>query len=197
MYHFYALNGIMEQHGWPKGGGSYLIDGQSLDYNPVTFAKQELLFNTVRDLPYPSLVLEIGVYSGHSALIMLIANPHVHILGVDPCYPFTQPCIDYLNSVFKNLSNENRYVLTKGDSTKVLPDFRICDYAFISIDGNHGMDAVLSDFDQSKRLLVKEGLIICDDWDGVGPQLPQDLLDQIEIIEVADCPNPNALIRFK
>lgn len=189
--HFLALNEIMEKHGWPKGGGSYLIDGQSLAYNMSSFAKQELLYNTVNSLPENSKILEVGVYAAHSAFIMLVSNPSVRIIGIDTCYPFTEECMGYLNDNFGY-----RMALVKGSSKDILPDFT-GEYDLYHVDGSHAVEMIKSDIEMGKRLLKKDGVIVMDDWDGVEFTMGDWVEERIEIMEVSKCPNPNAIGKYK
>jgi len=184
-----ALNAIMAKHGFPKGSGSYLMDGHRLEYDKSTFEKQDLLYQTVSSFEECD-VLEIGVYAGHSGLIMMLDEDCV-VTGIDPCFPFTEPCIDYLRSLFGN-----RYKLIKGLSHEVLPTLTQ-KYDVIHIDGCHDIEYILDELALCKDLLANGGVIVMDDWDGVGPQIPQEYLEEIEILDIADCHNPNAVIRFK
>ena len=45
-HHFLELQKIMEYYGFPDGGGSYMMNGQTSEYSSLMFDKQELLFNT-------------------------------------------------------------------------------------------------------------------------------------------------------
>lgn len=198
MHHFRALNALMEKFGWPTGGGSYLIDGQSLDYNPVSFAKQELLFNSVNALLPHSSVLEVGVYSGHSAFIMLMASPIVTIVGIDVCFPFTEPCVDYLNEHFSA-----RMTLFKGDSDVILSPsttFNISNpdiFDLVHVDGNHDVEHIKRDVEHIRPLLKKGGAIVLDDFDGIRGTMMDWIDERLVVVDVADCPNPNAICKYK
>ena len=184
-----GLNAIMAKHGFPKGSGSYLMDGFSLEYDKRTFEKQDLLYRTVSDFEECD-VLEIGVYAGHSGLIMMLVEDAC-VVGIDPCFPFTEPCIDYLNAMF-----DDRYKLIKGESLEVLPTLTK-KYDVVHLDGCHDIHYILDELSIIKDLLSEGGVVVVDDWDGIGPQIPQEYLEEIEILDIADCPNPNAVIRFK
>ena len=154
-HHFKALNAIMEKHGWPMGAGSYMIDGRTLDYNKATSPKQELLFNTIKDVPdtFGSInVLEVNVYAGHSALIMLMADERCNITAIDLCYPFTEECVEYLRKNFGN-----RITLYKGDSHLILNNMFLSDqfskYDLFHLDGNHNLEHACVDFVLAIRLL--------------------------------------------
>ena len=54
--------------------------------------KQLLLYNFKKH----KTVLEVGVYMGHSILIMLASNPKLSIYGIDIDRKFALPSINYL-----------------------------------------------------------------------------------------------------
>lgn len=181
----------MEQNGWPMGGGSYLMNGRTLEYNKESFAKQELLYEAAKSIGGEARILEVGVYAAHSYLIMSLATNAKFDL-VDPCnYGFEEKCIEEVMDHFKNYTK-----LHKGRSNEILQTLD-WPYDLIHIDGGHGMEDVLFDFEHAKRLSYEKTLVVVDDWDGIEPQLPQSVKDTFNVIKVADCPNPNALIKFK
>ena len=55
--------------------------------------KQLLLYNLAKK---HKTVLEVGVYMGHSILIMLASNPKLSIYGIDIDRKFALPSINYL-----------------------------------------------------------------------------------------------------
>ena len=195
MEHFLMLQAHMRIEGWPMGGGSYLMNGKTLDYDPVTFAKQELYYNTVKNLKptlYPTTaIIEIGVYAGHSALIALMANPDIEIFGVDTCYEFTDPCVSYLRGVFNN-----RIRLYTGDSHEVLPTWEQT-WEMAHVDGNHDPEHIKKDIELLRPLIVEGGIIVLDDFDGILASMKDWVNENFHVLEVADCPNPNAICKFK
>ena len=83
-----------------NGCGSYLFDGQTYKYCDLMYDKQELLFNSVKDVKN---VLEIGTYMGHSLLIMLLSNPELKITCIDISDKYTGPAVTILNKYFNNV----------------------------------------------------------------------------------------------
>jgi len=79
--------------------GSYLFDGQTYKYCDLMYEKQELLYNSVKDV---KSVLEIGTYMGHSLLIMLLSNPQLQITCIDISDEYTLPAVNVLNKYFNN-----------------------------------------------------------------------------------------------
>jgi len=182
---------IMKENGYPKGGGSYLFDGYELVCNEKTFQKQELLYKVVGLFEGTPKILEIGVYAAHSYLIMLLSNSRAEFHLIDPCmYGFEENCIEYVSKKFN--SNMKLY---KGRSDEFLQSMNII-FDIIHIDGGHDIQDVLFDFENAKRLSHNKTLIVVDDWDGIEPQIPMSVKNTYEVIEVANCGNPNALIRF-
>jgi hypothetical protein len=183
---------IMKENGYPNGGGSYLFDGYELVCNQKTFQKQELLYNVVKLFEGTPKVLEVGVYAGHSYLIMLLSNSQAEFHLIDPCmYGFEERCIEYVSKKFN--SNMKLY---KGRSDDFLQNLDIT-FDIIHIDGGHDIQDVLFDFEHAKRLSHDKTLVVVDDWDGIEPQIPASVKNTFEVIEVANCGNPNALIKFK
>ena len=109
--------------------GSYLIDGQKYKYDKRMFKKQNLLYNLAKE---NSKILEIGVYMGHSILIMLTSNPKLKITGLDIDKRFAPKAINYLKKTFTN--SKLNFIL--GDSLKNLKKINT-DYDLYHIDGDH------------------------------------------------------------
>ena len=91
--HFERLYEVVGKR-WHDGWGSYLFDGQAYRYHPATLRKQEELY---RYAMTATNALEIGVYLGHSLLIMLIANPTLQITCIDNEDQFARKAVDYLS----------------------------------------------------------------------------------------------------
>lgn len=82
-----------------NGCGSYLFDGQTYTYCDLMYEKQELLYNSVKNV---DSILEIGTYMGHSLFIMLLSNPKLKITCIDISDEFTLPAVTVLNKYFNN-----------------------------------------------------------------------------------------------
>lgn len=94
-YEIYEACGNKFLHGY----SSYLFDGQVYEYCDKIYEKQELLYNSVKNI---NNVLEIGTYIGHSLLIMLLSNPELKITCIDVSIEYTNPAIKILNKYFNN-----------------------------------------------------------------------------------------------
>jgi len=78
-------------------------------------------------------LLEIGFNAGHSALIMLTANPRLRITAADiGWHSYTIPCYNYLASVFGD-----RIDFIHSDSLQMWPLICTRSFDFVHIDGCH------------------------------------------------------------
>jgi hypothetical protein len=120
-----------------NGCGSYLFDGQTYKYCDLMYDKQELLFNSVKDVKN---VLEIGTYMGHSLLIMLLSNPELKITCIDISDQYTGPAVTILNKYFNNV-----ITFIHRDSLSAL---KIIDqkFDFFHIDGHHENNYITNEF---------------------------------------------------
>lgn len=111
------------------GDGSYLFEGSLYEYSALMYPKQELLFNLAKQ---SVSVLEIGVYMGHSLLIMLLANPFLKINAVDLVDTYSKPSIQVLKKYFPNADIQFHH----GDSLDILP-LLVSKFDLFHIDGHH------------------------------------------------------------
>jgi hypothetical protein len=126
-----------------KGCGSYLFDGQTYIYCDLMYEKQELLYNSVKNVKN---VLEIGTYMGHSLLIMLLANPNLKITCIDISDEYTLPAVTILNKHFNNAIN-----FIHSDSLSALKKI-VNKFDFFHIDGHHDNDYISNEFILIKNL---------------------------------------------
>ena len=158
-----------------KGCGSYLFDGQNYQYQEATYPKQELLYNSVKNV---STVLEIGTYMGHSLLIMLLANPNLKITCIDISEEYTLPSVTVLNKYFNNaitfIKNDSISFLQSTDKT----------FDFFHVDGHHENEYIRNEFNLIKTKNNRSDnilQIIFDDQDCLVP-LQQDILNNYNVI---------------
>lgn len=142
---------------------------------------------------YPT-ILQIGFYTGQSTLLMAAACPTASITAIDPChFGFEKECMEIVKQNCLDaglLEATSREALPKLD-----PELT---FDLIHIDGCHNIEDVIFDIETCRKFANEDTLVIIDDWDGICPQLPTDLFDTtIKILQVADCPNPCALIRYR
>ena len=142
-----------------KGCGSYLFDGQTYEYLPDLYPKQKLLYDKAAEA---SNVLEIGTYMGHSALIMLLANPKLKLTTVDIASHLSAPAATVLQKYFPDAD----ITFICENSLEVIPTLQD-QYDLFHIDGNHDADFVIKEYDLCKRLSnTPEYRIVFDDWHG-------------------------------
>ena len=160
-FHFeniYSINNYKFQ----EACGSYLFNGLSYEYEPLFYEKQKLLYDVSKTR---SNVLEIGVYMGHSILIMLLANPKINITCIDIDGTYAIPSINYLKKQFPNATINliiNDSINTIGKINK--------DFDFFHIDGDHKIRVIIEEifFILNKRHYSNLRLL----FDDVGCMLP-------------------------
>lgn len=126
-----------------KGCGSYLFDGQTYNYCDLMYEKQELLFNSMKNVEN---VLEIGTYMGHSLFIMLLSNPRLKITCIDISAEYSLPAINILNKYFNNA-----ITFIHSDSLSALEKIEN-KFDFFHIDGHHDNDYIANEFYLIKQL---------------------------------------------
>lgn len=158
-HHLQALERIVRETGEEFEGNCFYYH---LTFNTDdTFRNKHLnIMNVARQ---SDQIVEIGFNAGHSAFLMLIANPMCHIKAFDICsHTYTRPCLDYLNLHFGG-----RITLYEGDSHSTLRSFHESnpDYRFdaIHIAGNHERLHANLDFFISKELSRSGAFCIIDD----------------------------------
>lgn len=173
-------------HGW----GSYLFDGLSYSYQLETLKKQEALFRVGQDSTH---ILEIGVYLGHSLLLLLLSNPVLRITCIDNDTRFSPKAVAYLNRYFGN-----RIIFLLGDASEVLQTLPIDTYDAIHIDADHTHDAVLSHFTHSVPLAKKGAYVVFDDYEATQSLIDQLCTDKtLRVIEVPMCLWTNIVTRLQ
>lgn len=160
-HHFENIYKILEgkfEYGW----GSYLFNGTKYKYMRELLTKQEALYQVGEK---SQNCLEVGVYLGHSLLILLLSNPDLKITCVDNDPRFSPKVVEYLNKEFNN-----RITFYLGDAVAViggLPEELNKTFDFIHIDADHNEPAVNAQFMTSKRLAKDDAFIVFDDYEAV------------------------------
>ena len=163
--HFNNIEGILNRIG-ERVEGNLICD---VDPSNSTIT---INLDKIKNLQYlaknKTKVCEIGVNAGHSLLLMLEENSTADYLIFDlNNHGYTQPCIDYIKESYPNTNIEVVY----GDSKiKVLeylmnnPDLKY-QFDLIHIDGGHGIDEVICDYNSTKFLSGDNCIFIFDDYD--------------------------------
>ncbi len=138
--------------------GSYLINGKSYKYDKAMLNKQLLLYNTAKK---HKDILEIGVYMGHSILIMLTSNPKMNVYGIDIDRKYALPSINYLQKKFP----KSKLKFFEGDSILMLKTLKK-KFDFFHIDGDHKTIKIYKEIIQCTRLTKNKNMkILFDDVD--------------------------------
>jgi hypothetical protein len=164
--------------------GSYLFDGKTYQYDASMYEKQQLLYSRAK---LAESVLEIGVYMGHSALIMLLANPRLHFTGIDISDQYAAPAMSYLQEVFP----EATLKFICQDSIGVLPPQK---FDLFHIDGDHSAATITGEFKLSRQLIdttKKQIAYIFDDYNG----FPEAINQLISTYAAKDVVLPNCAWR--
>lgn len=104
-------------------------------------------------------MLEVGLNAGFSALLVLLSNPKIHIIGYDLGeHVYARRCIETLQFDFPG-----RLEVVFGDSRETLPLLGSKVYDFIHIDGGHSEEVAKSDVKEASRLLKPNGFLLIDD----------------------------------
>lgn len=155
-HHFIALGPLFH-----RGCGSYMVDGQRYAYQSDTLKKQEALFRVGES---STRVLEIGVYLGHSLLLLLLSNRTLEITCLDVDPTFSPKAVEYLNTHFNN-----RVHFHLGYSTDVLRRDDLGTFDCIHIDADHRVEAVSEEFALSRPLAQPNAHFVFDDYEALRP----------------------------
>lgn len=173
-YHFEKLY-LANKKKFIKGRGSYLFDGKVYSYDKSMYDKQKLLFELCKT---NNKILEIGCYMGHSILIMLLANPKIHITAIDISGQFATPSLEYLQKQFP----ESKINLIINNSLNVLKNMKER-FDLFHVDGAHSHAVILKEFlfliNLSKNKNVK---ILFDDVSCM-PYLKNNILGNFKILK--------------
>ncbi len=140
------------------------------DINPRNFIIEHNI-DKIRNLQYLSKnkkkIIEIGVNACHSLLLMLITNPDAEYLLFDlNIHKYTEPTIEYIKKEFPNTKINIIY----GNSTETIKKYildnqiQLKSYDLIHLDGGHTEDIFSQDYNNSKKLIKDNGVIIFDDY---------------------------------
>jgi predicted O-methyltransferase YrrM len=135
-------------------------------------------------------IIEIGVNAGHSLLLMILENTNAEYLLFDlNNHKYTEPAINYIKKEFPNISINIIY----GNSVETVKKYIIDNptelntYDLIHIDGGHTDNIFIEDYENCKKLIKKDSVIIFDDYDHSNiKKFIDDKLNKNEIIKYND-----------
>ena len=173
------------------GCGSYLIGSQKYDYSIDMYDKQKILYERSKNV---NSVLEIGTYMGHSILIMLLANPHLHITAIDIDDTYSPKAIQLLQSKFINAKID----FIHGNSLNILPKINK-KFDFFHIDGAHGNTTITQEFTYCKKLSSSNDFKLIFDDVEVCNTLQKNIHSSYNVIEhnTPNCINKNKYMHIK
>lgn len=150
-FHFDNLQMIVESTGEQIEGNIYC---DTLFNTELDFLKAKQI-NLISICIYASRIMEIGFNAGHSALLMLLANPGSTIVCFDICeHEYTKHCFEYLHSQFPD-----RIELHPGNSNIAVNAYEGEPFDLCHIDGCHNPHVANIDF-HNTMTLTKEGTIV-------------------------------------
>lgn len=153
-----------------KGVGERIEGNLICDIRPdnwIIHNSKDKIYNLQQLVKDKKKVIEIGVNGCHSLVIMLLINPHAEYLLFDlGNHRYTRPAVDYIKDAFPNtkidiiygnsVNTMNEYILQNSKSINT--------YELIHLDGGHTPDIFIHDYNNSKKLLAPDGVVIFDDY---------------------------------
>ncbi len=164
---------------------------------------QEIVRSTARERGGVLKILEVGSWTGASAIALALALDEIgargHVHCVDAWKPYFNTEIDSApiyktmnllaaeNKALRDFQENiqiagisNRIIYTVGNSTDVLPIINSESYDIIFIDASHQFEDVNFDIGQGKRILKNKGIICGDDLEVAPFEIAeQELLDDV------------------
>jgi hypothetical protein len=187
-----ALNQAVIDSGEPMEGNLYYSHHQNLRINTRLnqdfIIKREQLALIARR---KTSALEIGFNAGHSAALMLCANPALTYYGIDIAeHRYTPVCAEILKNFFPN-----RFEFFPGDSTKVYPAEaeRFVDCDLVHVDGGHTLELFRADMLNALNLpyTARDRHILVDDtedayWTAITPELNRMIAEGRVVVDTLD-----------
>ena len=160
-HHVLAIENIMREHkaDW-HGVGTYMSNGTSAAYCTDYIGKQELLFEEATEA---KSCLQLGVHAAQAVLIMLLANPSMHVTLIsEKNWTHTGKCVEYLSKAFPDCKLQTHEgALTDMDTKGFVATFDLIHLNSAHHDTSHSE----KDIDAALRL-VPHRMVINDYSDG-------------------------------
>jgi hypothetical protein len=110
-------------------------------------------------------IIEIGFNAGHSAALMLTANPNLQLTSVDiGHHSYVTTCSSIIQSYFPN-----RHKLILKNSSKL--DYHELNSDMVVIDGNHSFSGCFLDLALCIAYCKSGTIVVIDDWDAPSVRL--------------------------
>ncbi len=164
LYAFSKINDLMMNSTSPHLGNLYYLghgridDNSIIHNNEITKDFVDKRRNFRHAVLGKSLMLEIGMNAGHSALLALESNPDLKYIGIDICRTaYTIPCGQVLKDIYGD-----RFELIEGDSRVAFPEFledeRCPEVDIVHIDGGHSDEIVKCDISNLLKMPQADGV---------------------------------------
>lgn len=187
-----ALNRAVIDSGEPMEGNLYYTHNQNLSYDTSLNAEFTIKRKQLALIAqHKRSILEIGFNAGHSAALMLCANPQVKYYGIDIAeHRYTPVCAEILREFFPD-----RFDFFPGDSTKVYPANaeRFVDCDLVHVDGGHTLELFRADMLNALNLdyTAKDRHILVDDtedayWTAITPELNKMIREGRVVVDTLD-----------
>lgn len=156
--HLESILGIVRAAGgFLDGNLFYVTLSEAMEGRPAHSLrwKRENLVAVAR---HATRALEVGFNAGHAALLMLLANPRLHVTCVDRLdHSYARSCFDYVASQFPG-----RIDLVPGDSVEVLPRLPHASFDLIHLDGGKEK-TIVQDLSAARHLVTPDHVLVIDD----------------------------------
>jgi predicted O-methyltransferase YrrM len=165
----YSLNAVVSSLREPLAGNLFYQHKQedfaSSPPNPVFRAKRDRVRAVVSR---SQRILEVGVNGGHSAFLVLTANPHLEYHGIDICeHSYVVPAVEWLQGEFPG-----RVFFYPGDSLEVLPALAKRGLTFDSFHVDGDKVNYYNDLVNMSTMVANSGaLAVVDDADQLAPRV--------------------------
>jgi predicted O-methyltransferase YrrM len=137
-------------------------------------------------------IIEIGVNACHSLLLMLLVNPDAHYILFDLNYHgYTKHTLQYIKEQFPSTTIDVIF----GNSVETIHAYiaentdKLKTFDFIHLDGGHTEDIFGVDYENCKKLLSNEGIVVFDDYNI--PAIQHFLNKKVATDEIQEYKNKN------
>lgn len=143
---------------------NYIIDNME---NKTFHKHYHILYDLCNNLGYENQTyLEIGAFAGGSASLVSSNNNVINVYSIDLGQPINKEITISNVNKFKNKNCKYEYIQGSSYDEKIVKYVKsnVDKIDILFIDGDHGYNAVINDFNNYKDLVVSNGYIVFDDY---------------------------------
>jgi cephalosporin hydroxylase len=143
---------------------NYIIENME---NKTFHKHYHILYDLCNNLGYENQTyLEIGAFAGGSASLVSSNNNVINAYSIDLGQPIDKEIAISNVNKFKNKNCKYEYIQGSSYDEKIVNyvKSKVDKIDILFIDGDHGYDAVINDFNNYKDLVVSNGYIVFDDY---------------------------------